>query len=69
MPITDAERIDELERLVNEQGGLVLHTGEFSGAQLGSFAGLGLRPGCLRRTLRQAIDDMITARRRHAAAE
>ena len=47
----DARRLDCLERLANERGGILLHDGSESGR-----AGLGLRPGCLVRSLREAID-------------
>lgn len=52
MQFTDAERIDYLERMANEPGGLLLHDGSESGR-----TGLGLRPGTLVRTLREAIDN------------
>jgi hypothetical protein len=50
--MTDSEMIDWLEAFVNEHGALVLHTGE---ANCGGNAGLGLRPGLMCRTLRDAI--------------
>ena len=57
----DAARLDAIEAYVNEHGGLVIHTGE---ADCGSrHAGLGLRPGSLRRTLRQALDSLRGAPR------
>jgi hypothetical protein len=49
---TDAERIDYLERMANQPGGLLLHDGSERGR-----TGLGLRPGTLVRTLREAIDN------------
>lgn len=51
---TDVERIDFLEQLANEKGGLLLHNGTETGR-----VGLGLRPGTCNRTLRQAIDDAM----------
>jgi hypothetical protein len=51
MQFTDAERIDWLERMANEPGGLLLHDGSEHGR-----TGLGLRPGALVRSLREAID-------------
>jgi hypothetical protein len=56
--ITDSDRIDCLERMANEPGGLLLHDGTEKGRR-----GLGLRPGRLVRTLREAIDDAIRAER------
>ena len=56
----DSARMDRLEALVRESGGLVLHV---DARMVGPtrdwprFPGLGLEPGALRRTLRQAIDD------------
>ena len=47
----DAERLDWLERMANENGGILLHDGSEQGR-----LGLGLRPGTLKRTLRSAID-------------
>lgn len=49
--MTDSERIDWLEQMANLPGGLHLHDGSHSGC-----VGLGLRPGYVRRTLREAID-------------
>lgn len=48
---TDAERLDWLERMANRKGGILLHDGSEKGR-----AGLGLRPGVLRRSLRECID-------------
>lgn len=47
----DADRIDWLESMANKPGGLLLHDGTETGR-----TGLALRPGFVRRTLRQAID-------------
>jgi hypothetical protein len=52
--MTDAQRLDFLEEFINKEGGILLHDGT---AKNFGFAGLGLRPGTLNRTLRQAIDD------------
>jgi hypothetical protein len=51
--MTDTERIDWLERYINERGALLLHDGRYNG---GPYYGLGLRPGRLVRDLREAID-------------
>jgi hypothetical protein len=51
---TDTSRLDWLEMMANEPGGLLLHDGSESGRK-----GLGLRPGPLERTLRKAIDDAM----------
>jgi len=51
--MTDSERLDWLEKFINANGAILLHDGSMSGH---GFSGLGLRPGCLDRTLRQAID-------------
>lgn len=48
---TDAQRLDWLEARANEKGGLLLHDGTERGR-----TGLGLRPGHLNRSLREAID-------------
>lgn len=47
----DTARLDWLERMANEPGGLLLHDGSETGR-----CGLGLRPGLTDRTLRAAID-------------
>jgi hypothetical protein len=52
--MNDTERIDWLERFINKNGALVLHDGSKSNLP---FSGIGLRPGTMNRTLRQAIDD------------
>lgn len=54
----DAERLDLLEAFVNEHGAIHLHDGEHPYG-----LGLGLRPGSLSRTLREAIDSAIDAAR------
>lgn len=61
-PITDSDRINCLERMANKRGGILLHDGSERGR-----LGLGLRPGNLVRTLRQAIDDVIRAERTGAS--
>lgn len=48
----DKARLDWLEHMANKSGGLLLHDGSEKGR-----CGLGLRPGFLSRTLREAIDD------------
>lgn len=58
--VTDAERLDWLEKFVNEHGALVLHDGN---QDTGRHYGLGLRPGMLVRTLRQAIDAAMGVKR------
>lgn len=57
--MNDAEMLDWLEEFVNEHGALVLHTGD---AEVGKHPGLGLRPGAVRRTLREAIQDAGVSR-------
>lgn len=47
----DSDRLDWLEKMANQKGGILLHDGSETGR-----TGLGLRPGYLNRTLRQAID-------------
>lgn len=59
--ITDADRIDFLEKFINEHGALVLHDGN---ANVHEHCGLGLRPGNLNRTLRKALDDCMGDRSR-----
>ncbi|CAN7607488.1 hypothetical protein LJR034_004638 [Caballeronia sp. LjRoot34] len=56
--ITDAIRIDALEAMANQPGGVLLHDGSERGR-----TGLGLRPGALVRTLREAIDSAIESQR------
>lgn len=53
---TDAGRLDWLEAMANQPGGLLLHDGHESGR-----CGLGLRPGQLSRKLREAIDQAMDA--------
>lgn len=60
MSMTDTERIDWLETFVNREGGIVLHDGK--GEKL-PYPGLGLRPGFISRTLREAIDECSGSRR------
>lgn len=50
--LRDADRLDWLEEQANKPGGLLLHDGSETGR-----SGLGLRPGYLVRSLREAIDD------------
>lgn len=50
--LRDAERLDWLEHMAGDPGGLLLHDGSVKPPRLG----LGLRPGSTRRTLREAID-------------
>lgn len=57
--MNDAQRLDWLESMANRKGGLLLHDGSETGR-----LGLGLRPGDLRRSLRQAIDDAMGLARR-----
>lgn len=47
----DKERLDWLEEMANEPGGLLLHDGSETGRR-----GIGLRPGHMARMLRAAID-------------
>jgi hypothetical protein len=49
--VKDSTRLDCLEAMANELGGILLHDGSESGRR-----GIGLRPGLLKRTLREAID-------------
>lgn len=52
----EARRMDWLESMANKSGGLLLHDGSERGR-----VGLGLRPGRLSRTLREAIDAAMAA--------
>jgi len=52
--MTDTERLDFLEAFVNREGALMLHDGSKSNF---GCSGLGLRPGTLVRSLREAIDE------------
>lgn len=54
--VRDGERLDALEIAANEPGGILLHDGSESGRR-----GIGLRPGCANRTLREAIDSYAPA--------
>ncbi len=56
IPNDDTGRLNALEAFVNRQGALLIHTGD---ADCGQHLGLGLRPGTVRRTLREALDQMI----------
>ncbi len=51
---TDKERLDWLEHMANQEGGILLHDGSETGR-----LGIGLRPGTLNRTLREAIDQAM----------
>lgn len=53
---SDKERLDWLEKEANARGGILLHDGSENGRR-----GLGLRPGALVRTLREAIDTAMRA--------
>lgn len=61
---SDAERLDWLEVMANRAGGLLLHSGDETGR-----CGLGLRPGRLVRSLREAIDDAMGSRRGQAGKQ
>jgi hypothetical protein len=50
----DTARLDWLERRINEDGAIHLHDGKHPHG-----TGLGLRPGLMVRTLRQAIDQAM----------
>lgn len=49
--VTDTERLNMLELWANRTGGIHLHDGSHKGC-----LGIGLRPGNMVRTLREAID-------------
>ncbi len=53
--LSDTEIVDWLEREANAPGGLLLHDGSETGRR-----GIGLRPGNLNRTLRQAVSDAVS---------
>ena len=55
--MTDSQMIDWLEAKVNENGLLLLHDGN---SNHNHELGLGLRPGFLSRTLREAITQAAT---------
>lgn len=55
--VDDTQRLNWLEQAANEPGGLLLHDGTVTPPRLG----LGLRPGSVRRSLREAIDTAIAA--------
>ena len=48
----EVRRLNWLEEMANKEGGILLH----DGSEVGRL-GLGLRPGSVNRTLREAIDD------------
>jgi len=52
--MTDTERLDWLEEFINREGAIMLHDGSKSNF---GCSGLGLRPGYVNRTLREAIDE------------
>lgn len=54
---TDTERLDWLEREANEPDGIHLHDGH--PVPMNNCRGIGLRPGSLVRTLREAIDQCM----------
>lgn len=58
--LEDAKRLDWLEVMANRRGGILLHDGSESGR-----LGLGLRPGTMNRTLRQAINAAMSSEPRH----
>lgn len=62
--LDDAARLDWLERRANERGGLLLHDGSEQGR-----TGLGLRPGFLNRTLREAIDTAMAGEARSNSSD
>ncbi len=47
----DSKMLDWLEQMANIKGGILLH----DGSEVGRL-GIGLRPGSIKRNLRQAID-------------
>ena len=58
---SDTARIDWLEAKINSEGEIHLHDGQHPRG-----TGLGLRPGCANRTLREAIDVAMLARTQSA---
>lgn len=58
--MSDTEMLDWLEAFVPKNGALVLHMGS---ADCGGNLGLGLEPGLLRRSLRQAIQSASGGRK------
>ncbi len=58
-PISDSDRLDALEAFVNDNVAIVIHTGNWSDKYHTGMIGLGLRPGCLVRTLREALDQLV----------
>lgn len=57
---SDAECLNWLEMMANQRGGILLHDGSEGGR-----LGLGLRPGSMKRTLRQAIATAMSSESRH----
>ncbi len=55
----DAARLDALEAFVNANEALVIHTGNWSDKYHAGMMGLGLRPGALVQTLREALDQLV----------
>jgi hypothetical protein len=51
--MTDAERLDWLEEFITREGRIMLHDGHYIDF---GCSGIGLRPGYVNRTLREAID-------------
>lgn len=52
----DSRILDWLEDYVNKHGAILLHDGSYAGVRPGeTFNGIGMRPGALNRTLRQAV--------------
>jgi len=50
--MTDTQLLDWLEEYINTEGAIALHDGDHP---VKGHAGIGLRPGSLSRTLREAI--------------
>lgn len=57
--MSDSQMIDWLEAQVNEHGAILLHDGNSNPHHL---LGLGLRPGYVKRTLREAISQSAQPR-------
>lgn len=59
-PHSDAELLDALESFVNASGALVIHDGtSWPDRNMIGIPGLGLRPGNLVRSLRDALENLI----------
>lgn len=58
--MSDTEMIDWLEAEINKEGAILLHDGESNPHHI---LGLGLRPGFMSRTLRQAITQAAQPKR------